>query len=481
MSAPLIWIGLPLVFAIATLMLGRGSKVTAGLSAGFCGLLALLAGVFPVAETINLGPLSFELSSTLVILGRRFTINPGDRSFLMLLYLFGALWFLGALVVRMHHSFAPLGLSIIALMVAALAVEPFLYAALLIETAVLLSVPMLVPPGKSPGTGVMRYVIFQTLAMPFLLVAGWAAAAVQANPANDALLQQAVLLLGLGFAFWLAVFPFYTWMPLLVEETNPYAAGFLLSLLPMIVLMFMLNFFGSYPWLRLYPLATQALQLVGILMVVTGGIWAAFQTNLARLFSYAVIIENGFALLALSFNNQAGYEIFAASFLPRAVALALFAMALALLVEREGSRDFEETTGLLHRFPLIASGILLACFSLAGLPLMAGFPVRIVLLEQLSQQSILLVVWALVGSAGLILCAFPRPGCHGRRPRRVLEAAREQGRGVFPGRGDARGGADRLAARAVPARAGAAAASFSTPVLSAKFVILLMLVDFEIN
>ncbi len=403
MSAPLIWIGLPFVFAVLVGVTGSSRRATSLLSAGFCGLLALLAALFPVAGAIQLGPLSFELSSTLVILGRRFIINPGDRTFLMLLYLFGALWFFGALIVRVHRSFAPLGLIIIALMVAALAVEPFLYAALLIETAVLLSVPMLVPPGKSPGPGVMRYLIFQTLAMPFLLFAGWAAAGVQANPADNALLQQAVLLLALGFAFWLAVFPFYTWLPLLVEETNPYVAGFLLSLLPMIVLMLMLDFFSSFTWLRLYPLLPEALRLIGILMVVTGGIWAAFQRDLARLFGYAIIIENGFALLALSFSNQAGYEIFVVSFLPRAVALALWALSLALLIEKEGSPDYEETAGLLHRFPLIASGLLVAIFSLGGLPLLAGFPVRIVLLEHLSEQSMLLVVWALVGSAGLIL------------------------------------------------------------------------------
>ncbi len=226
MSAPLIWIGLPFVFAALVGVLARSRRTSSLLPAAFCGLLALLAGLFPVSGTIVVGPLSFDLSTTLVILGRRFTINPEDRTFLMLLYLFGALWFFGGLVVKAHHSFAPLGLSIIALMVAALAVEPFLYAALLIETAVLLSVPLLVSPGKSPGSGVMRYVIFQTLAMPFLLVAGWAAAQVEANPANNDLLLQAVILLGLGFAFWLAVFPFYTWVPLLLEETSPYVAGF---------------------------------------------------------------------------------------------------------------------------------------------------------------------------------------------------------------------------------------------------------------
>lgn len=405
MSAPLVWIGFPMVFAALLGLANLSRKWINWMAAAFCALLALLAGLAPIASPVKLGPLAFELTTTLVILGRRFVLTPGDQTFLLLLYLFAALWFLGALIVRVHRSFAPLGLGIIALMVAALAVEPLLYAALLIETAVLLSVPMLAPPGKSPGSGVMRYIIFQTLAMPFLLVAGWAAAQVGANPADELLLQQAVLLLGLGLAFWLAVFPFYTWVPLLAEETDPYPAGFLLSLLPVIVLMLVLNFFSSFTWLREYPLVPQVLQLTGILMVVTGGIWAAFQNSLARLFGYAVIIENGYALLALSLGSQAGLEIFAASFLPRVVGLALWALALSLLAGKE-STDYGKDNGLMRRYPLLSVGVLVGCFSLAGLPLLAGFPVRIVLLDRLAQDSLLLVAWALVGSIGLFVSGF---------------------------------------------------------------------------
>ena len=95
----------------------------------------------------------------------------------------------------------------IALLVAALAVEPFLFSALLIEMAVLVSVPLLSPPGHPVGKGVLRYLIFQTLAMPFILFAGWVFGGVEINPADTQLLVQSVVLMGFGFAFWLAVFP----------------------------------------------------------------------------------------------------------------------------------------------------------------------------------------------------------------------------------------------------------------------------------
>ena len=104
---------------------------------------------------------------------------------------------------------------------AARAVEPFLFGAVRVEIAVLVSIPMLVPPGTRPGRGVLRYLIFQTLALPVILLAGWAFNIVQIYPENQAALARASIFLGLGFAFWLGVFPFYTWIPMLSEESHP--------------------------------------------------------------------------------------------------------------------------------------------------------------------------------------------------------------------------------------------------------------------
>jgi len=160
-----------------------------------------------------------------------------------------------------------------------LAVEPFLYAAPLVELAVLVSIPMLVAPGRPAGQGVLRYLIFMTLGMPFILLGGWALNAIEINPANETLLLEAMLLLGLGLAFWLAIFPFYTWVPLLTGESQPYIAGFLFSLLPTVVFFLMLNFLDAFAFLRNSPVFFQGLQLAGTIMVATAGIWARFNAT----------------------------------------------------------------------------------------------------------------------------------------------------------------------------------------------------------
>ena len=54
------------------------------------------------------------------------------------------------------------------------------------------------------------------LAMPFILFAGWLLAGVESSPGDIELVVQSATLLALGFSFLLAVFPLYSWIPLLM-------------------------------------------------------------------------------------------------------------------------------------------------------------------------------------------------------------------------------------------------------------------------
>jgi NADH-quinone oxidoreductase subunit N len=399
LSAPLIWIILPGLFSIALLFVMRHSGWATGLASALCLVLALLAWQMPIDSTIQIGPLSFKVASAIVLFGRRFVLANTDRAFLTLVYSLAFIWFFGAAFARPGRLFWPIGLGMITLLVAAQAVEPFLYAALLIEMAVLLSIPMLNPPGKPVGQGSLRYLILQTLAVPFILLAGWGSSAIDASPNDPRLLLQAAIFFGLGFALWLAVFPFYTWVPLLTEETHPYASGFVLSFVPGVVFFMALGFLDTYTWLRDNPNLPFVLQLVGTLMVVTGGIWAAFQKDLKRVFGYAVIFESGFALIALGLHTTIGLEAFASALVPRFFGLLLFAFALSLFEQAGVEPTLAGLKGSLHRFPFASSALWIAYFSLGGLPLLAGFPIRQAIIEAVAGQSIPLLTWILIGSS----------------------------------------------------------------------------------
>src|SRR5258706_294130 len=279
MTAPLIWIAFPLAFAALLVLLPR-ERWIAYLGTLVSLSLAALAFWLPPDRAQRFGALSLRIDSTLTLFGRQISLTPADQTVLVLIYGIGAFWFFGTLAVGNARRIVPFGLIVIALLVASLAVRPFLYAALIIEMAVLLSVPLLVQAGQRPGRGLIRFLIYQTVAMPFILFAGFLLSGVDVGPADVGLIAQAAIMLGLGFAFLLAVFPLYTWVPLLAEEAPPYAVGFILTVFPTFSLIFGLNFMDRYSWLRDTAQFSDFLQIIGLLMIVTSGILAAFQRNL---------------------------------------------------------------------------------------------------------------------------------------------------------------------------------------------------------
>lgn len=407
MSAALLWVVLPLIAAVILWFLRRRESPAALVAAGLCAVLAGLAWVLPVGEILSLGPLQVRVDPELVLIGRRLVLENSDRPLLVLFYGVGAFWFGGALPAGNSRQLPSYGLGMLALLVAALAVEPFLYAALLIEMAVLISVPLLAAPGEADSRqGVLRYLIFQTLAMPFILLAGWALAGLEINPADGNLVTLSAVFLGLGFAFWLAIFPFYTWAPMLAGQAMPYPVGFVFMVLPTAVLLLGLDFINAFGWLRASPQLYLILRLAGALMVVTAGAWAAFQRNLGRLFGYAVIVETGFSLLAISLNSHLGTEMFVMFLLPRLIALGLWSLCAAIIRRSGRTLDFASLQQVAEELPAASAGLAAAYLSLAGLPLLGTFSMRFVLLQQVAVDSPLTAVWVLGGMAGLLFAGF---------------------------------------------------------------------------
>lgn len=406
MTAPAVWIISPLVFAAFLLILPRERWITL-LGTVFSILLAGLAFWLPPDTAQRLGPISVRIDSTLSLFGRQISLTSADQTVLILVYSVAAFWFFGTLAVGSARRIVPLGLAIIALLVASLAVQPFLYAALIIEVAVLLSVPMLVEKGQKPGRGLLRFLIYQTLAMPFILFAGFLLSGVEAGPADLALIAQAAVFLALGFAFLLSVFPLYTWVPLLAEEALPYTLGFILIIFPTFSLVFGLSFIDRYSWLRDSDSLLTGIRFIGLLMMVSAGLWAAFQRHLGRIFAYAAVAETGISLLALSLpDRQMGLQVLFYLLVPRALAFGVWTLSITIFKKQAPDLKFTSLQGMARQFPLAAVGAVLANLALAGTPLFASFPVRQVLWEGLAVQSLPAALWFGLASIGLWIGAL---------------------------------------------------------------------------
>lgn len=405
MNAPTIWIIVPAGLAIL-LMAIRNQRALSFIGGFITVLLALTAQFVPIEQAFRLGGFSIKIESSLNILGRQLIINPQEGPLLALIYGATALWFFGTEASKSALRFVPFGLLITTFMVASIAVEPFLFAALFIEMAVLLSVPLVTSIYSPPGKGIIRFVIYQTLAMPFILLSGWLLAGVEASPGNLTLAAQSATILGLGFAFLLAIFPLYNWIPMLVEENHPFVVAFLLWIIPTVTLIFGAGFIDRYSWLRASPQLVTALQLSGLIMLVTGGLWAAFQNHIGRIMAYGSIAETGFSLLALSLNLRLGIPILFLLFPARAIGLAIWSLSLTILKERSKSMRFSDVRGLLRTTPFAATGLVLASLSSSGFPLLAGFPARLALWDALARVSLSTALWMGVGMIGLFTASF---------------------------------------------------------------------------
>ncbi len=402
MSAPFLWIILPLIVAGVALLF-RNQRAVTIIGSGTTLFLSLFAMIVPIDTAMLIGPFSFKLGGTLNVLGRSFVLSATDGPMLVILFGLTTMWFFGAESLGLSRRLIPLGMAILALLVASIAVQPFLYAALLIEIAALLVIPMLQPLNQAPGRGVTRFVIYQTLAMPFILFSGWLLAGLETSPGDVALTAQATAMLTLGFAFLLAVFPLYTWIPMLFEEAPAYLVGFLLWLLPQITALFLMSFLDRYTFLRASADLLNALQIAGLLMVLTGGVWAAFQRHLGRLMGYAVIIETGFMLAALGLGTSNGIQTIFLQIIPRGMGFAVWALSLSVIESQVSPPTFTNVQGAARAVPFATGGLILASLSTIGFPLLAGFPTRLALIEGLADVSVAQALLLMLGLLGLLV------------------------------------------------------------------------------
>jgi NADH-quinone oxidoreductase subunit N len=407
MNAPVLYIVVPAALGIILAVFNQNAGRNRAISIITVSLLSLLGLTLPSGSAVDLGPITLKVSPSLAVLGRLFTITEADAPYIALMYVAVTIWFIGSFLTEVSRWLFPIGLVFTALLVAALSSEVFLFAAPLILAAVIISIPLLSPPDVPPGRGVIRYLVFQTLALPCILLAGYILTGFETGPSdsNQALLSAA--LLGAGFAFLLGIFPFNTWLPQLLEDAPVYVSGFIMIVLPMSIFWLMIHFIDTYVWIRTNQNIYMILRVAGVLMVLAGGIWACFQSNLRRVLAYAIMLDTGFMLLAVGTGTLAGLQVLSANIFTRVINIGLASLSLSLLIKDHPDLEIGKLQGIFQKYPFTTSGYLVALLSMAGLPLLANFPLRIVLVAELGANDALIAGLAVTGSVGVVV-AFGR-------------------------------------------------------------------------
>ena len=193
------------------------------------------------------------------------------------------------------------------------------------------------------------------------------------------------VLLFIGFAIKVPVFPFHTWLPLAHVEAptaiSVLLAGILLKL-------------GVYGILRVnYGLMPDgvywfsgALAFLGLINVIWGGLCALAQTDLKKLVAYSSVNHMGYALIgmaaviAASEANglnlkaaQAGLGGAVFQMFNHGTISAMLFILVGVIYERAHHREIAGFGGLAAQMPIYAGITALAFFAGLGLPGLSGF------------------------------------------------------------------------------------------------------------
>ena len=403
MSAPILWIVFPLALSVMLLFFLQYPRLikTIGILASL--VLALIAIIQPIGNVLHIGSLVLDISPTFLIFGRSLVLEDADRFALSLVYTSLFLFLIVMDTKSTPAKFVPLAMAISSVLVSALAVRPFLYAAVLMEMAVLLIILMVREKQDQPVDGIIRFLIYLTLAMPSILFAGWLLGSSQAAVTIESKMVSALVFLLFGFMIWLAVFPFHSWLPQFSRAVDPYMFSFIFSIIPVITLLVIMKYISSLLWLRSSSYLSPALATVGVIMIVTTGMFASVEKELKRFLAYTVLFETGFALTLLSLRSAAGVQLLYESFIPRIFSLALLGFSLKVLFSQGVNLTTDGMRGLIRRMPLATIGALVSLLSILGMPIFASFPFRLEAMNLLSLASRDNVLWIIAGVIGMLI------------------------------------------------------------------------------
>ena len=401
MTAAMLWIYIPF-FTGAFLMLFTGRiRFTRIVSLALTAFLSFTALRIPVNSMIVFNRSSLIFSSSARLLGRSITIDRADQTLVAFFYAFVFLWIFGSMFTRVYRFFIPIALMSTALMIGVIAVKPFIYGIFLVMICGLLFLPMLRDSQTHNEDRIFRFLMYQLLGMICLAVSGQLTGTLDINPQDSYLLKRTVILIFSGFAFWLAVFPFFSWIAALLEKSCPFVSGFVVCLLQFSSLFILLQFLNDYLWLRTYDPFFHALRLAGILMLGIGAVWAIFQKNLQRMMAFIIVAEDGASILLIGMNSRVGINTFLSCLFIHSIVWLIWATSVKF-ISGDSDLSIESLRGFAHSHPVVCAALLLSHFTISGMPLLAGFQLRMSLLSSCFSYSAVLG-WAAAIASGFLL------------------------------------------------------------------------------
>ncbi len=182
-----------------------------------------------------------------------------------------------------------------------------------------------------------------------------------------------IVFVSAALAFKVSAAPFHMWTPDVYEGApTPVTAFFAAA--PKLAAMALLVRVLVEPLGSLVGDWRQIVVFVAILSMLIGSFAAIAQTSIKRLMAYSSIGHVGYALVGLAAGDETGVRgvlVYMAIY----VVMNLGAFAVILSMKRDGKmvETIGDLAGLARTRPMLAGGLGIAMFSMAGIPPLAGF------------------------------------------------------------------------------------------------------------
>jgi len=211
---------------------------------------------------------------------------------------------------------------------------------------------------------------------------------------NTILAGLGFILVFIGLAFKVSLFPFHAWTPDVYEGASTPITAYMSVVVKLSAFAVMLKIFaGATHFIYFDPLFSTMITVFALLTVIYGNSVALVQQNIKRMLAYSSIAHAGYMALAIAPMRHSIEAVQAVLFYGIgyvAMNTLAFGVLIYLTSKDEYCENIADIRGLASRHPIAAAMMALAMFSLAGIPPAIGFAGKIQIFMQLMHANMFL-------------------------------------------------------------------------------------------
>lgn len=400
-QAPVFIVLLPLTAALFCMLVSKFSKRLGSLM-----VLAAIAGAFfsalsVLCQTLAAGkPVHYWMGGWAPPLGIEFVLDPLNALLAVVITFVSILVFIYSrpffknedwLQVGGYNTlFALLTVGMCGMVITGDVFNLYVY----LEVMSLAGYGLIALGGRKSMIAAFRYLLLGTIGASLYLIGvaylyamtgtlNMADMAARVAPQLDSpLFAAAVACFVIGFGIKMALFPLHGWQPDSYTYAHPAAAPFIAGVMSKIpayaIIRFLFYLFGTDNYV-----VASALNLIGVLGaagILLGSVMALAQYDMRRLLAYSSVAQIGYIAVGLALGNVYGFIGAVLHIISHAFMKSSLFLVAGGLQYRFGETNIYRLGGIGQKMKLSSMTLVLAAFSMVGLPPTAGFFSKLYLL-----------------------------------------------------------------------------------------------------